>query len=62
MMLSLSYGSVMCVSCVTKEGIKDLQEKIHMTAIQAKDPDTNELIIGQQVINTYNWTAGYKHL
>ena len=50
--LSLPYGSVMCVSCLTKEGIKELQEKIYLAAIQAKDPDTNELIIGQQVINS----------
>lgn len=37
------------VSCVTKEGIKELQERIHAAALNAKDPDTHEHVIGMQV-------------
>ena len=37
------------VSCVTREGIKELQEKIHYAAVEAKDPDTREFVIGMQV-------------
>ena len=40
--------SVMTVSCVTKEGIRELQMEIHNAAIQAKDHDTHEFIIGMQ--------------
>lgn len=37
------------MSCVTQEGIKDLQERIHHSAISAIDHDTREHIIGMQV-------------
>lgn len=37
------------VSSVTKDGIKDLQERIHLAALNAKDPDTHEHVIGMQV-------------
>ena len=40
----------MLVSAVTKEGIKDLQEKIYSTAIFANASGTRELIIGKQVL------------
>ena len=43
------YCSVCMVSCVTKDGIRELQERIHMAAINAKDPDTHEYVIGMQV-------------
>ena len=39
----------MMVSCVSQEGIKDLQERIHYAAVNAVDPDTKEHIIGMQV-------------
>ena len=41
--------SICMVSSVTKEGIKDLQERIHSAALNAKDPDTHEHVIGMQV-------------
>ena len=42
-------SSIMMVSCVTQEGIKDLVERIHYAAVNAVDPDTREPIIGAQV-------------
>ena len=42
--------SICMVSSVTREGIKDLQERIHTAALNAKDPDTHEHVIGMQVI------------
>ena len=39
------------VSCVTREGIRELQERIHYAAVEAKDPDTREYVIGMQVTN-----------
>ena len=47
--LPLSPHSVCMVSCVTKEGIRDLQDRIHAAALNAKDPDTHEHVIGMQV-------------
>ncbi len=41
--------SIVFVSCVTLDGIKDLQEYIHHAAISAVDHDTKEPIIGMQV-------------
>ena len=41
--------SICMVSCVTKEGIRDLQDRIHAAALNAKDPDTHEHVIGMQV-------------
>ena len=41
------------VSCLTKEGIQDLQERIHHAAINAIDYDTREHIIGMQVPASY---------
>ena len=40
--------SAMTVSSVTKEGIRELQMEIHNAAIQAKDHDTHDPIIGMQ--------------
>ena len=45
------FCSICMVSSVTKEGIKDLQERIHSAALNAKDPDTHEHVIGMQVRN-----------
>ena len=45
----LSFFSICMVSCVTKVGIKELQEQIHSAALNAKDPDTHEHVIGMQV-------------
>ena len=46
------------VSCVTKEGIKELQERIHAAALNAKDPDTHDHVIGMQVrYNTHICTC-----
>ncbi len=53
--LCFLFCSICMVSSVTKEGIKDLQERIHSAALNAKDPDTHEHVIGMQVINmTYS--------
>ena len=41
------------VSCVTKEGVRDLQDRIHAAALNAKDPDTHEHVIGMQVHCVY---------
>lgn len=51
------YNPVLCsvlfsitfVSCVTKEGLKDLQEKIYVAAISTKGRGTDEHVIGMQV-------------
>ena len=51
--LPLSPHSVCMVSCVTKEGIRDLQDRIHAAALNAKDPDTHEHVIGMQVHCVY---------
>ena len=42
-------SAIMCVSCTTKEGIRELQEKIHGAAVNAVDPDIKEHVIGQLV-------------
>lgn len=42
-------SAIMCVSCTTQEGIKELQDRIHSAAIKAVDPDTKEHVIGQLV-------------
>ena len=39
----------MMVSCVTKDGIKELQDRIHFAAVEARDPDTRDYVIGMQV-------------
>ena len=44
-----SPSRIMFVSCVSQEGIKELQERIHHSAISAIDHDTREHIIGMQV-------------
>ena len=54
------------VSCVTKEGIKELQERIHAAALNAKDPDTHEHVIGMQVrykihTHTHSYIYIYVH-
>ena len=51
--LPLSPHSVCMVSCVTKEGVRDLQDRIHAAALNAKDPDTHEHVIGMQVHCVY---------
>ena len=48
-----SSHSICMVSCVTKEGIRDLQDRIHAAALNAKDPDTHEHVIGMQVLYMY---------
>lgn len=42
-------SAIMMVSCVTQEGIRELQDRIHYAAVSAVDPDTREHVIGQQV-------------
>ena len=37
------------MSCVSKDGIKELQEKIHAAAMAATTLGTKELIIGKEV-------------
>ena len=44
-------SAIMCVSCTSMEGIRELQERIHNAAIKAVDPDTKEHVIGQLVSN-----------
>ena len=44
-----SLSSIIMLSCVTQEGIRELQERIHHAAISAIDHDTREHIIGMQV-------------
>ena len=41
------------VSCVTQEGIRDLQERIHHASISAVDHDTREHVIGMMVPASY---------
>ena len=41
------------VSCINKEGISELQERIHHAAVHAIDHDTREPIIGMQVPASY---------
>ena len=42
-------SAIICVSCTSKEGIRELQEKIHSAAVNAVDPDIEEHVIGQLV-------------
>ena len=41
------------MSCVSRDGIRELQERIHYAAVEAKDPDTREYVIGMQVPSSY---------
>ena len=52
MFVNLS-SSICMVSCVTKVGIRELQERIHSAALSAKYPDTHEHVIGMQVTGSY---------
>ena len=61
MFVNLS-SSICMVSCVTKVGIRELQERIHSAALSAKDPDTHEHVIGMQVfVQTWVQALEYKH-
>ena len=42
-------SAILMVSCVSQEGIKELQDRIHHSAVSAVDPDTKENVIGQLV-------------
>ena len=42
-------SAIMCVSCTSGEGIKELQDRIHSAAVKAVDPDTKDHVIGQLV-------------
>lgn len=45
--------NIIMVSCINKEGISELQERIHHAAVHAIDHDTREPIIGMQVPASY---------
>ena len=67
LLVSPSPPSICMVSSVTKEGIKDLQERIHSAALNAKDPDTHEHVIGMQVwsavhVQLYNTCTVYMYI
>ena len=53
-------SAIMCVSCTSLEGIRELQERIHSAAIKAVDPDTKEHVIGQLV--SREAVLGYRSL